>query len=101
MLRRRLVRPGGDEQPGLADPVRLEFLDDDAIEEWAKVVAHFCAETYERGAGIVSSQVVAGEREARAGEAQVGERAVRRDVERDQRGRGLDPGAAERRARRR
>ena len=45
VLRRRLVRSGGNEQPGLADPVGLEFLDDDAIEKRAKVVAHFCVRT--------------------------------------------------------
>ena len=49
MLRRRLVRPGRDEQAGLADPVGLELLDDDAIEEWAKVVAHFCVSTLRMG----------------------------------------------------
>src|SRR3954454_3211274 len=40
VLRRRLMGTGGDEQAGLADPVRLELLDDDAIEEGAKVLAH-------------------------------------------------------------
>ena len=45
MLRRRLVRSGRHEQPRRADPVGLEFLDDDAIEKRAKVVAHFCALT--------------------------------------------------------
>ena len=45
MLRRWLVSPGRDEQSGLPDPVGFEFLDDDAIEERAKVVAHFCVST--------------------------------------------------------
>src|SRR4051812_41704734 len=40
VLRRPLVRAGGNEQARLADPVGLELLDDDAVEEWAEEVAH-------------------------------------------------------------
>src|SRR4051794_8582020 len=49
VLRRRLVRSGGHEQPRLADAVGLELLDDDAIEKRAKVVAHFCVSTLRMG----------------------------------------------------
>src|SRR4051812_2065751 len=50
VLGRRLVRAGGHEQPGLAHAVGLEFLDDDAIEQWAKDVAHVCVSPYAWGA---------------------------------------------------
>ena len=40
MLGWRLVGPGGDQQARLADPVRLEFLDHDAVEEGSQVLAH-------------------------------------------------------------
>lgn len=49
MLGRRLVGAGRHEQPGLADPVRLELLDDDSIEQWAQDVAHFCVSTLRMG----------------------------------------------------
>src|SRR3954451_2885341 len=40
VLGRRLVRALGDEPAGLADAIGLELLDDDAVEERAKEVAH-------------------------------------------------------------
>jgi hypothetical protein len=43
--------PGGDEETGLANAVRFEFLDDDAVEERAKVVAHGLRKTLVRGVG--------------------------------------------------
>src|SRR5689334_20744322 len=40
VLRRRLVAAGWHNEAGASDPVRVEFLDHDAIEEWAELVAH-------------------------------------------------------------
>jgi hypothetical protein len=40
VLGRRLLGAGGHEQAGAADPVGVELLDHDAIEERAKLLAH-------------------------------------------------------------
>ena len=40
VLGRRLVGAGGDQQARLADPVGLELLDHDAVEEWAQLLSH-------------------------------------------------------------
>ena len=40
VLRRRLVRAGGDQQTGLSHPVGLEFLDHDPIEERPQLASH-------------------------------------------------------------
>ena len=40
VLRRRLVAAGRDEQPGAADPVRVELLDHDAVEQRTQLVSH-------------------------------------------------------------
>jgi hypothetical protein len=39
VLRRRLVRAGRDDQPGLAHPVGLELLDHHAVEQRAQLMA--------------------------------------------------------------
>ena len=75
VLRRRLVGPGGTSRPDCADPVGLELLDDDAIEERAKDVAHVCVHTLPRRRHR-ELEVVAGEREMGAVQAEVRERAV-------------------------
>ena len=58
------MRPRRDEQAGLAHPVGLQFLDDDAIEQWAQEARHICAATLRRGHGEL--QPVTGQ--ARAGD---------------------------------
>ena len=40
VLRRRLVRAGRHDEPGLADPVGLELLDHHAVEEGPQLLAH-------------------------------------------------------------
>jgi hypothetical protein len=40
LLRRWLVGSGRYEQPGPPEPIGVELLDDDAVEEGAKLVAH-------------------------------------------------------------
>ena len=40
VLRRRLVRAGRDDEPGLADPVGLELLYDNPVEERPELLAH-------------------------------------------------------------
>ena len=40
VLRWRLVGAGGHDEPRLTDPIGLEFLDHDAVEERPKLLAH-------------------------------------------------------------
>ena len=41
VLGRRLVGARGHEQPGPADPVGIELLDDHAVEQWAELATHY------------------------------------------------------------
>ena len=41
VLRRWLVGAGRHEQTGAADPVRVELLDDHAVEQWAELATHY------------------------------------------------------------
>jgi len=40
VLRRRLVGARWHEQSGASHPVRIELLDDNAVEEWSKLITH-------------------------------------------------------------
>ena len=41
VLGRRLVGARGHQQPGAADAVGIELLDDDSVEQWAELATHY------------------------------------------------------------
>jgi hypothetical protein len=41
VLGRRLVRTRRHQQPGAANAIGIELLDDDAVEEWAELATHY------------------------------------------------------------